>query len=147
MFELHPRLKADTFEIGHFPLSTLLLINDANYPWFVLVPRLEGIGEIHELTDTDLQQLMRESSALSKKLALLFGARKMNIAALGNVVPQLHIHHIVRYEYDPAWPDPVWGKVPARPYTETERGEVIARLQGLQSDNFEFVMDSAWNSH
>lgn len=128
MFELHPRLAEDTLLVGDFPLSHLLLMNDASYPWFILVPRRAEIREIFELEQRDQQQLLAESSQLSKVLFKLFQADKLNIAALGNMVPQLHIHHIVRYQTDQAWPNPVWGLFPAQPYTERAQQELCAGL-------------------
>lgn len=128
MFELHPRLAQDTFFVGDFPLCRLLLMNDANYPWFILVPRRPGLREIYELEHRDQQQLLVESSQLSRLLNKIFQADKLNIAALGNMVPQLHIHHIVRYQTDQAWPNPVWGMFPAQPYTERARQECCAGL-------------------
>ena len=116
MFTLHPQLQADCIPLGRFPLCQLLLLNDSNYPWFILVPEREAFSEIYQLSAEDQQQLMCESSHLAQRLAERFKADKMNIAALGNIVPQLHLHHIVRYQHDPAWPAPVWGKVPAKPY-------------------------------
>jgi diadenosine tetraphosphate (Ap4A) HIT family hydrolase len=104
-------------------------MNDANYPWFILVPRREGIREIHELPEADQQQLLRESSALARAMTEAFPGGKLNIAALGNVVPQLHLHHIARSATDPAWPAPAWGRVPARPYSPAERDGVVARLK------------------
>ena len=109
MAELHPQLARDCRLIGRFPLCRLLLMLDANYPWFILVPDREGITEIHQLDSDDQQRLLHESSSLAGVLEEVFQADKLNIAALGNVVPQLHVHHIVRYENDPAWPAPVWG--------------------------------------
>ncbi len=117
-FQLHPRLKQDSIELGRFNLSRLLLINDSQYPWFVLVPERKGISEIYQLSEQEQQQLQLESSFLAKNLAEIYKADKMNIAAIGNMVPQLHIHHIVRYKNDIAWPAPVWGKYDAIPYTE-----------------------------
>ncbi len=117
MFSLHPQLAADTFEIGSFPLSVLLLMNDATYPWFILVPCRTDIREIYELDNRDQQQLLKESSQLARGLVEQFCADKLNIAALGNMVPQLHLHHIVRYRSDPAWPGPIWGHRPIRPYS------------------------------
>ena len=117
---LHPQLEKDCFVIGQLPLCALLLMNDANYPWFILVPQRENITEIHQLSDEDQQQLMRESSQLAAVIEKEFNADKINIAALGNMVPQLHIHHIVRYKSDPAWPAPVWGKLEAIPYLDEE---------------------------
>lgn len=128
MFELHPRLAQDTWVVGDFPLCRLLLMNDAGYPWFILVPCRDGIREIYQLTPTDQQQLLGESSQLSEVLQRLFQADKLNIAALGNMVPQLHVHHIVRYQTDQAWPQPVWGLFPARAYTASARQEICAGL-------------------
>jgi diadenosine tetraphosphate (Ap4A) HIT family hydrolase len=131
-FRLDPRLQQDCRELGQFPLCRLLLMGDANYPWFILVPVRAGITEIYQLASDDQQQLLRESSLLAEVLARQFRADKINIAALGNVVAQLHVHHIVRYREDPAWPAPVWGHVPAQAYTPAGEAEVIARLlEGL----------------
>ncbi len=116
--QLHPRLAQDCILLGRFPLSLLLLMNDARYPWFILVPDRERITEIYQLSPEDQARLQQESCHLAERLATLFSAHKMNIAALGNVVPQLHVHHIVRYTHDPAWPGPVWGKLPATPYAD-----------------------------
>ncbi len=116
MFELDARLQRDTVLVGRFPLSLLLLNKDANYPWCILVPARVAIQEIYELGARDRQQLLDESSRLAIALTELFSPDKLNIAALGNVVPQLHLHHIVRYRSDPAWPAPVWGAVPSLDY-------------------------------
>jgi len=120
-FALHPRLAADTFVLGDFPLCRLLLMNDAQYPWCILVPRREGAREIYLLDERDQQQLLRESAQLSRAMMDAFSGHKLNVAALGNVVPQLHVHHIVRFPGDPAWPGPVWGRHPPRPYAPGER--------------------------
>ena len=128
---LHPQLEKDCFVIGQFPLCALLLMNDSNYPWFILVPQREGITEIHQLSEADQQQLMRESSMLAAVIEKEFNADKINIAALGNMVPQLHIHHIVRYKTDPAWPAPVWGKFPSSPYDD-EKVRLICKDIGMQ---------------
>lgn len=127
-FTLHPRLASDCFVIGELELSTLLLMNDAQYPWCILVPRRTDVREIHELSDADQVQLLRESSLLGRALMRAFGGSKLNVAALGNVVPQLHLHHIVRFEHDPAWPAPVWGRHPPRPYDEAGRRAFVERL-------------------
>ncbi len=138
MADLHPQLQQDCLLIGRFTLCRLLLMRDANYPWFILVPDREGISEIYQLSEADQVQLLRESSQLAAVLAERFRADKLNIAALGNVVPQLHIHHVVRYRDDAAWPAPVWGRVPARPYTPEGLAAVIEMVrQGLR-DGFEF---------
>ncbi len=131
-FALHPQLAADTGFVADLPLCRLLLSNDANYPWFILVPRRAGIREIHELEEADQRALLRESVRLSKALVAAFGGDKLNVAALGNVVPQLHLHHIVRYRDDPAWPAPVWGRVAPRAYDEpSRRARVDALLVAL----------------
>jgi diadenosine tetraphosphate (Ap4A) HIT family hydrolase len=117
-FELHPRLNADCFAAGDWPLCRLLMMNDSQYPWFILVPRRDGLREIHELSDADQLQFLRESVMLGRALMKAFKGEKLNVAALGNMVPQLHVHHIVRYSSDAAWPGPVWGKLPAQPYTQ-----------------------------
>jgi diadenosine tetraphosphate (Ap4A) HIT family hydrolase len=116
-FQLHERLAADTIALGRFPLCRLLLMNDASYPWFILVPQRVDAREIYQLPVADQTQLLVESSHLSACIAEHFNADKLNVAALGNMVPQLHIHHIVRYRSDPAWPAPVWGYKDASPYT------------------------------
>jgi diadenosine tetraphosphate (Ap4A) HIT family hydrolase len=133
-FTLHPRLAADTVALGDLALCRVLLMNDAQYPWFILVPRREGAREVYLLDEADQQQLWRESARLSRALVQAFGGDKLNVAALGNVVPQLHLHHIVRYATDPAWPAPVWGKHPARPYTDVERAGRIAALRAAWPD-------------
>ncbi|HEX5635511.1 MAG TPA: HIT domain-containing protein, partial [Gammaproteobacteria bacterium] len=97
MAQLHPQLAKDCAELGRFDLCRLLLMNDSLYPWFILVPDREGISEIFQLAETDQRLLMRESLQLARTIHAAFQADKLNIAALGNVVPQLHIHHIVRY--------------------------------------------------
>jgi len=133
MFELHPRLREDCIDIGDFPLCRLLLMNYAAYPWFVLVPRRAGVREIFELSEADQQQLLLESSTLARAIAEQFHADKINIAALGNMVPQLHIHHIVRFTGDAAWPAPVWGHAAATPYSEQALAEMTAMLKSLLS--------------
>lgn len=104
MFKLHPQLAKDSFLIGEFPLSTCRLMNDCQFPWLLLIPRVAGVKELYELSPSDQAQFLRESSWLSSQLAKTFQADKMNIAALGNQVPQLHFHHIVRYQNDVASP-------------------------------------------
>jgi len=137
MADLHPQLQKDCLLVGRFPLCRLLLMHDANYPWFILVPDREGISEIFQLSEEDQIQLLRESSLLSAVLVERFHADKLNIAALGNVVPQLHIHHVVRYRDDPAWPAPVWGRVQTRPYTPEGVSAVLATLRPGLPGNFE----------
>jgi len=115
-FALDPRLAADTLSLGRFPLSLLLLMNDATYPWCVLVPRRAGVTEIFDLAPADRAQLLAESCHLGERLKATFSAHKLNVAALGNIVPQLHLHHVARFRDDPAWPQPVWGRAPRVPY-------------------------------
>lgn len=137
MFELNPRLREDTLYIGHLPLSQVLLSKDANYPWCILVPERPDIREIHHLIDEDRQQLLQESCHLAEVMTALFNPYKMNIAALGNMVPQLHVHHIARYEEDAAWPAPVWGAVAAKSYTDEELEKRVTRLRSaLGGDDF-----------
>lgn len=137
-FELAAQLAADTYELGDFPLSKVLLMNDRQYPWFILVPRRAGATELYHLAEEDQLQLMREVSAFSEALADLFAARKMNVANLGNMVSQLHIHVIARFEDDAAWPGPVWGQVPAVPYTEGELEQLRVRMSGLLEGELSF---------
>ena len=133
-FTLHPQLAADTFAVGDWPLSRVLLMNDAQFPWLILVPRREALREIYELSLPDQQQLLRESSTLGLALMDMFAGDKLNIGALGNMVPQLHVHHIVRHVGDPAWPSPVWGRLAPQPYTETARDQRLAMLRERLAD-------------
>ena len=128
-FDLHPRLAADTHAVGDLPLCRVLLLNDARYPWVVLVPRRPGIREIHELAPADRAQLLDESCRVAELLQRLFAPDKLNLGALGNLVPQLHLHHVARYRSDPAWPGPVWGHSPAVPYAPEAAAERIVRLR------------------
>ncbi len=139
MFALDARLEQDTLVIGDFPLSRLLLSNDSTYPWFILVPRRDQISELFELDTGDQQQLWLETTALAELLKDLFDADKMNVATLGNVVSQLHMHVIVRKRDDAAWPAPVWGKHPAKPYSAEQAAAIRARLRPVLTDNFIFV--------
>ena len=117
---LHPQLDRDTASIGDLPLSRVFIINDANYPWLLLVPRRADIVELIDLDDVEQAQLMTEITRVARALRAVTGCDKLNIAALGNVVPQLHVHLIARFRADAAWPKPVWGVVPARPYEREE---------------------------
>ena len=137
-FELDPRLVTDTLALGDFPLCRLLLMNDSQYPWLILVPRRAGVTELYHLSASEQQQLMHEASELSETLADLFQARKMNVATLGNMVAQLHLHVIVRQESDPAWPGPVWGKHPPVPYTTEKLDQVRSRLEVLLDGELAF---------
>ncbi|MBU2710283.1 HIT domain-containing protein [Zooshikella harenae] len=115
-FTLAKQLQRDTVKLGDFSLSSLLLMNDKRYPWFILVPRVPGIEEVYQLSADEQQKLWWEVSYISEKLKDIFAADKMNIAMLGNKVRQLHIHIIARQQSDDAWPEPVWGKLPPIAY-------------------------------
>ena len=134
-FELHPRLAADAVVVGELPLCRLLLMNDAQYPWFILVPRRVNVREIYQLNEPDQAQLWRESAELSRAAMRAFEGYKLNVAALGNIVPQLHVHHVVRYPGDPAWPGPVWGRLPPKPYAPGVLQARIAELKGALPAN------------
>lgn len=130
MFQLHERLAADTHNLGRSRLCEILLMNDRTWPWIILVPAVPDIREIYQL-GKEQQRLLEESSTLSQGMMEIFGGDKMNVAALGNMVPQLHLHHIVRFEGDPAWPGPVWGKQPPVPYEDGELEQIKAKLKPL----------------
>ncbi|KAB0550788.1 HIT domain-containing protein [Pseudomonas argentinensis] len=130
MFVMDSRLQQDTFVLGDLPLSRVLLSNDARYPWFILVPRREDVSEVFQLSREDQQALWAETALLGEVLKDAFKADKINIATLGNVVSQLHMHVIVRYRGDDAWPAPVWGRHPAKPY---EQAQVVALRDKLRS--------------
>lgn len=129
MMQLDSRLLKDCVVLGKFKLCHVLLMRDANYPWCVLVPDRENIVEVFELSENEQQQLNRESNTLLAFLKNEFNADKMNVAALGNIVSQLHIHHIVRYKNDIAWPAPVWGAFPAKAYPDDELNKLISQLK------------------
>lgn len=131
MFELHSKLAADTYNLGRSGLCEILLMNDSTWPWIILVPAVPDIREIYQLTAEQQTRLMKESSILSEGMMALFGGDKMNVAALGNMVPQLHLHHIVRFEGDPAWPGPVWGNQPPVAYGTAQLDQVKRKLQPL----------------
>lgn len=135
MIKLHPQLEKDCIKLGEFSLCSLLLINDANYPWFILLPNRENITELHHLNAQDQQQLLAESMYFSQCLEDVFQPDKLNIAALGNVVPQLHIHHIARFKSDACWPSPVWGCVAATPYTPEQNTILKEKLKRWFNDN------------
>lgn len=119
-FTLHPRLQADTTVLGDLPLCRVLLSKEALGPWLILVPRKEALTEIHHLPQDEQHQLIRESSAVAALLETDYQADKINVGALGNLVPQLHVHHIARFQSDIAWPGPVWGNTDG-----TQREEAV----------------------
>jgi len=140
MAGLDPRLQQDCLVVGRFPLCHLLLMRDANYPWFILVPDREGVTEIHHLDEADRQQLLQESCRLSAALEAAFHPDKLNVAALGNIVSQLHIHHVVRYRDDAAWPAPVWGRLPAKAYSDAGLAAVVAKLRSSLGAALEYAV-------
>ena len=116
MFKLHETLARDCLILGEFDLSLVLLSRDANYPWLILVPQRQDIKEIYQLNNADRQQLLLESCQLSEAITALFAPDKLNIATLGNLVPQLHMHHVARFKSDCAWPGPIWGVSASKSY-------------------------------
>lgn len=143
-FQLHPRLQQDCIIIGSFELSLLLLMNDNHYPWFILVPQRADLSEIYQLNEPDRQLLQKESCLLAETLATFYLADKINIAAIGNLVPQLHLHHVVRYQTDAAWPAPVWGKFAPLPYTDeqiAEHKQLVQRAMALSTELDFFPFD------
>jgi diadenosine tetraphosphate (Ap4A) HIT family hydrolase len=131
MFELHPRIVADTAFVMDWPLCRVLLMNDSTYPWLVLVPRQPGIVEITDLSPEDQLALMGEITQASTRLRGLTAPHRINIAALGNMVAQLHVHVIARFTHDPAWPKPVWGAVPTVPYAPDALEAKLAELRTI----------------
>jgi predicted alpha/beta hydrolase family esterase/diadenosine tetraphosphate (Ap4A) HIT family hydrolase len=127
-FSLDPRLAADTHVVGASALNLLLMMNDARYPWFILVPRRSGVAESYELTADEQRTLAEESAQLAAALKRAFRPDKLNVGALGNVVQQLHVHHVARTLGDPAWPGPVWGHSPRVPRDDLARARVLEHL-------------------
>ncbi|HXI10294.1 MAG TPA: HIT family protein [Thermodesulfobacteriota bacterium] len=143
MFALHQRLKDDTVEVADLALSRVLLMNDRTVPWLILVPRRAGASEVHDLSENDRAELIEEVTRASQVIRELYCPDKINIGALGNLVPQLHVHVIGRFKTDRAWPGPVWGKDGAEAYGAGELREEVARirtalkrLSPLQQDSF-----------
>jgi diadenosine tetraphosphate (Ap4A) HIT family hydrolase len=128
-WSLHPQLASDTTAVGDLPLASTRLMNDANYPWLVLVPRQAGAVEVIDLDDDQQMQLMSEIAMLARVLKDVTGCHKLNIAAIGNIVPQLHVHIVARRPGDAAWPRPVWGAAAARAYEPQEREALIAAIR------------------
>ena len=129
MFKLDERLQRDTFPVASLSLGELLLLNNAHYPWLILVPRRAGVTEVYQLEQADRDQLWRESHQLSLWMSDYFAFDKLNIAALGNVVSQLHLHHVGRRQNDPAWPGPVWGHGATVSYRSEQVERLIAALR------------------
>lgn len=130
MFELAPRLRADTVEIGALALSRVLVMNDSRYPWLILVPAIPGLVELDDLSPGDRHLLMDEAVAVGDALNRLYDPEKINTAAIGNIVRQLHVHVVARNDGDPAWPGPVWGHSPATAYSDAALAARIGELRG-----------------
>jgi len=128
-FKLHETLAADTAEAVRWPLCRVLLMNDSRYPWLILVPQRSGKTEIHDLDTADQSLLIGEIGRASRALTGVFSPDKINVAAIGNIVPQLHVHVVARFRGDDAWPGPVWGAHPPRPYRPAEREERLTALR------------------
>ena len=128
-FALHPRLKADTLFVADWALSRVLLMDDGRFPWLVLVPRRAGVSELHELAHAERMVLIEELAHASRTLKSVTSATKMNIANLGNQVPQLHVHVVARTPSDAAWPNPVWGFATPVPYDSATSNRFLQRLK------------------
>ena len=128
-FILDTRLQEDSVEVGNLSLCNVRLMNDARYPWLILIPRVADVVEVHDLAEGAQTLLWREVTDTGRVLTRLYNADKLNVGALGNVVPQLHVHVIARNDGDSAWPGPVWGQGPARPYSRQALGDELDRLR------------------
>lgn len=143
MFTLDEKLNDDTIVLGQFDLCQVLLMNDQRFTWFILVPARQGVTEIFQLADDEQQLLMQEASYLSETLADAFEADSMNVATLGNVVAQLHVHVVVRKETDACWPDPVWGRGQAVPYQKDELSDLVSKVRLLLSGKLQATNDQS----
>jgi diadenosine tetraphosphate (Ap4A) HIT family hydrolase len=144
MFSLHPNLADGTFEVTKLALSRLLLRDDRTFPWLILVPERAHVRELYELEPDERSCLMEEIALVSTILRDLYQPHKINVAALGNRVEQLHVHVIARFHHDRAWPQPVWDAVPPVSYDEHERGTLVAALQDAVArgrDGFQTLRD------
>jgi len=137
-FILHSQLANDCYELADLPLCKLLLCNDSAYPWFILVPKINDVTDIYQLDWQQQQQLLNESSLLSELLMQVFSGDKMNVAALGNVVEQLHIHHVVRFKTDDSWPKPIWGQQALTSYST----EALTSLKEMLLPKLEVIFST-----
>lgn len=128
-FVLHKRLAADTAPVGNTDLCRVLLVKDARFPWAILVPRRPGLRELHDLAPPDQILLMGEVTHLTHAMQEAWNAGKTNVAALGNMVPQLHVHIVMRFEGDAAWPGPIWNVGNPEPYSEAALTETLEKLR------------------
>lgn len=141
MFELDKRLVNDTVVVGNFPLSVVLMSRDSRYPWCILVPRIANITESYQLTAEQQQQLCLESAMVAETLMNEFNGDSMNVAALGNVVSQLHVHHVVRFTSDDTWPGPIWGVGQAVPYSDEALMMMKSRIVAVLATQQDFIVD------
>ncbi|HXH03618.1 MAG TPA: HIT family protein [Candidatus Competibacteraceae bacterium] len=128
-FTLHPRLAQDSLPVADLPLCQVRLMNDARFPWLLLVPRRDGLRELHQLDAGERVRLIEEIALVSRVLELVYRPDKLNIGALGNLVPQLHVHVVARFQSDAAWPGPVWGSGAAHPYPAERLAQTLERLR------------------
>ena len=135
-FTLHPQLVKDCTLIGDFPLCRVLLAPEKRFAWFILVPKRADIRESYQLTEQDQLTLMRESALFGQAIMSAFDGDKLNIGALGNMVPQLHVHHIVRHKGDAAWPGAVWGYPGAKPYSDADLDVIKDQVAAMNLPDF-----------
>ena len=128
-FTLDPQLEGDSLPLAELELCTVRLMNDTTYPWLLMVPKYDGLVELIDLSRQDQHRLMDEIRQVSGALQAVTSCDKLNVATLGNMVRQLHIHVIARFEGDAAWPGPIWGKVPTQPYSGEKAGYMVEKLQ------------------
>lgn len=131
MFKLDARLENDTIELGNIEFIKVLMSKDSNYPWLILVPEIANATELFDLDAQQQQLLMQTITKISKDMQVEFSADKINVGALGNVVKQLHIHIVARFETDIAWPGPIWGQHPAKPYTQEQLETQINKMKEM----------------
>lgn len=131
MYHLHPTLAADTVHLGQLTLCDVLLMNNSNYTWLILVPRRADIKEIYELSEKDQHLMLKEMNHVAAQLATYTKAHKINMAAIGNQVEQLHLHIVARHRYDALWPKPIWGNTTPNPYSLQQQQELMLDLRAL----------------
>ncbi|USD61108.1 HIT domain-containing protein [Vibrio sp. SCSIO 43140] len=134
-FELHPQLTKDTSLLGEFPLSLALLHRDDSVPWVILVPKKADLTELHHLPMQEQQQFLIESEVVNRALETLFTPDKLNFGALGNMVPQLHVHHIARFKNDIAWPGPLWGSTKGEYRSDADQQSLVQRIQSQLAES------------
>ncbi len=133
-FELNERLAQDSYEVDDLDLCQVRLMNDSAYPWLILIPRRPGLENFHDLAEEDLATMTQELAKACRALESIYKPDKINVASLGNEVPQLHFHVIARFESDAAWPGPVWGVQPAKPYQQEALDDLLVQLAGAFVD-------------